>query len=169
MRNKSLSFQNLLVNLIPIKMEKIIAQIMPILATELNQYYGNSYIFPLPDWAVLQAQPELVYLLPIYGENGIKIAKQRVDFSVDFFNYSSVLYYADFLFQQMDTTLEIIAYVVFYHKKIRINKHLDYRQELTKEERAEQLSFNNSQPKVEISVHFFNRNLYSIDDLLHWK
>ncbi|WP_158960431.1 hypothetical protein [Myroides fluvii] len=150
-------------------MENTTTHIMKTIEADLNQYYGNAFIYPVPTWAVLHTMPELLYLLPIYGEEGIKIAKQQVNFTVDFSDYSSVVQYADFLFQQMDTAYEIIAYVVFYHQNLRIDKHPNYLQELTAQEQAEQQSFNDSQPKFNISVRFFNRDLGAIDDLLHWK
>ena len=131
-------------------------QLAQMIADELNQQYANKFIYAVPDWAILYAEPELLFILPIYGEEGIAITKQVVNFPVDFSSRSSVLYYAHFLESQMNKELEIKAYVVFYNKNILVGKDPNYLDLLTKEQEDEIRSYNDKRIKVEISACYFN-------------
>ncbi|MBB1139114.1 hypothetical protein [Myroides sp. WP-1] len=146
-------------------MEYPTTQIIQLIKKELDQQYGNKYIYAVPTWALLQSAPELLFILPVHGESGIAITKQRVDFSVDFSSIPSVLYYAHFLASQMDQNLEIKSYVVFFNKNIIISKDPSYSKKLTKKQEQELISYNDNRIQVDLTVRYFSSTFLPVATL----
>ena len=51
---------------------------------KIEDHYSDKFTYAMPDWAMLTAEPEIISILDIHSEEGVKIAKQKVDFPVDF-------------------------------------------------------------------------------------
>ena len=133
--------------------------------TELDNWYANKYIYAIPDWFVLVSQAELVALLPIYGQHGLQIIGQKVDFQVDFSNVNSILYYHKFLEDQMDKQLPVLGYVLFYNKNIVAKQDPTFKSDLTEFQQQEIRLYNQNRIKTDISCAYFNAELKSIDSL----
>ncbi|MGG5507994.1 MULTISPECIES: hypothetical protein [unclassified Myroides] len=134
------------------------SQLIQTIKEELDQQYGNKYTYAVPAWALLQADPQLLFILPVHGKSGIAIIKQRVDFTVDFSSTASVLHYAHFLDAQMDKSLGITSYVVFFNKNIIIGKDPDYPKKLTARQEQELLTYNDNRIQVDLTVRYFDSN-----------
>ena len=125
---------------------------------QLEKHYEDKYVYALPDWAMLSAEPTCIAVVTVYGTEGITIAKQRVDFRVDFKDPASVSQYADFLTQQMNTALDVVGYVVFFDKKVYLKKDPNYMEELTESQQLELDKQNQQKKDVEISIILLNKN-----------
>lgn len=125
---------------------------------QVEKHYEDKYVYALPAWAMLSAQPTRIAVVTVYGTEGIAIAKQRVDFRVDFKDPASVSQYADFLSQQMNTAHDVMGYVVFFDKKVYLKKDPNYIEELTKNQQLELDKQNQLKKDVEISIILLNKN-----------
>lgn len=125
---------------------------------QVEKHYEDKYVYALPDWAMLSARPTCMAVVTVYGTEGITIAKQRVDFRVDFKDPASVSQYADFLTQQMNTALDVVGYVVFFDKKVCLKKDPNYIEELTESQQLELDKQNQLKKEVEISIILLNKN-----------
>ncbi len=125
---------------------------------QVEKHYKDKYVYALPDWAMLSAQPICIAVVTLYGTEGIAIAKQRVDFRVDFKDPASISQYADFLTQQMNTAGDVMGYVVFFDKKVCLKKDPNYIEELTENLQLELDKQNQQKKEVEISIILLNKN-----------
>lgn len=130
---------------------------------EIEDHYSDKFIYALPNWAKLTGKPEIIAIVKIHGENGIAITKKRVDFHVDFESENSICNYAHFLNAQMDITLEIKGYVVFYVKNICIVKDSYYDKDLTDSEVTEMTKFNVDNKLMEILCMKFTKDFGKVD------
>jgi len=147
------------------KKEKIIQQIIQ----DIEKHYADKFTYAIPTWAKLSAQPEIISILPIHGKEGIVISKQRVDFDVNFSEISSIVRYSKFLSDQMNKELDILAYVVFFNKRIRAIKDPNYLPELTVLEENDRLKYNENQLEIDVSCLFFTAEFdltNSLDDVI---
>ncbi|WP_312314468.1 hypothetical protein [Empedobacter brevis] len=140
-------------------------KIIQVIKQEIENHYSDKFTYAIPDWAMLSAQPEIISTLPIHGEEGIQIAKQKVDFPVHFSDISSIVNYSGFLSKQMNIELEIIGYVVFYNKKIIAIKAPGYLEHLTELEENELIKFNADQKEEDLSLLYFDQNLKQVNSL----
>lgn len=125
---------------------------------QVEKHYEDKYVYALPAWAMLSAQPICIAVVTVYGTEGITIAKQRVDFRVDFKDPASVSQYADFLTQQMDTARDVMGYVVFFDKNVYLKKDPNYMEELTENQQLELDKQNQLKKDIEISIILLNKN-----------
>ncbi|MCJ7936072.1 MAG: hypothetical protein MUW56_21200 [Chryseobacterium sp.] len=132
---------------------------------KIENHYSDKFTYAMPDWAMLSAEPDIISILDIHGEEGVQIAKQKVNFPVDFYNISSVVDYVDFLSNQMNSQKEIIGYVIFYNKNTLIIKDPNYLQDLTAFQENELNKYNQTQSKVDISLLFTDQNWDEVDVL----
>ncbi|MGV4413606.1 hypothetical protein [Chryseobacterium sp. T1] len=131
--------------------------------------YSDKFTYAMPDWAMMSAEPDIISILDIHGKEGLQVAKQKVNFPVDFYNISSISEYVDFLSNQMDCQKEIIGYVVFYNKNMLIIKDPNYLQDLTVFQKNEIKKSNQAESQVDISLIILDQNwnkVNSLDDLL---
>ncbi|AZA98430.1 hypothetical protein EG359_01890 [Chryseobacterium joostei] len=136
---------------------------------KIENHYSDKFTYAMPDWAMMSAAPDIISILTIHSEEGVQIAKQKVNFPVDFYNISSVVDYVDFLSHQMNTQKEIIGYVVFYNKNTLIIKDPNYLQDLTAFQENELNKYNQAQSQVDISLMLTDQNwdeVNVLDDLL---
>ncbi len=140
-------------------------KIIQIIKQEIEKHYSDKFTYAIPDWAMLSVQPEIISILSIHGEEGIQIAKQKVDFPVHFSDISSIVNYSGFLLNQMNIELEIIGYVVFYNKKIIAIKDPGYLEHLTEFEENELIKFNADQKEEDLSLLYFDQNLNQVNSL----
>lgn len=144
--------------------EKIYKQ----LKRKLDAQYSDKFIYALPNWFRLSAAPEVICVLPIHGKEGLAIARQKVEFKVDFSDKLSVSNYVDFLNKQMPKKLMVVAYVVFFNKNIQGGQDGNYKVPLTVFEEREIIKYNNHCIDIDISVAFFDVNfneIASLDDV----
>src|SRR5690606_17569464 len=125
---------------------------------QVEKHYEDKYVYALPDWAMLSAEPTCIAVVTVYGTEGITIAKQRVDFRVDFKDPASISQYADFLTQQMNTVYNVVGYVVFFDKNVYLKKDPNYMEELTESQQLELDKQNQQKKDVEISIIILNKN-----------
>ena len=136
---------------------------------KIEDHYSDKFTYAMPDWAMLTAEPEIISILDIHSEEGVKIAKQKVDFPVDFNTISSVVNYVDFLSNQMNSQKEIKGYVIFYNKNTLLIKDPNYLQDLTAFQESELNKYNQTQSQVDISLLITDQNWNEVnllDDLL---
>lgn len=136
----------------------------------IEAHYADKFTYALPDWAMLTGNPEFVTIIKVHGLAGISICKQRVAFPVSFSDIASISRYADFLNQQMDKSLAIVAFVVFYNKQIKVAKDPQYTVSLTTEEESALNQYNEKQTAVEISLITLNSDfepIGSLDEVEH--
>lgn len=132
---------------------------------QVEKHYKGKYVNALPEWAMISADPDIVAVITLYGVEGIAIAKQGVDFEVDFKDSTSVNHYADFINNQMDITLDVLGYVVYFDKRIFIKKDPMYKKELSDNQIAEMYMYNNLGKELEISILYLNKSHEPFDDL----
>ena len=130
---------------------------------EIEHHYQDKFTYALPTWAKLSGQPEIIAIINVHGDKGIAITKQPVDFPVDFANENSICTYARFLNEQMDTSLEIIGYIVFYAKNICVVKDPLYHRDLTAAQNTEIAKFNAGNNPIEISCMRFTKDFLKVD------
>ena len=136
---------------------------------KIEDHYSDKFTYAMPDRAMLSAEPEIISILDIHSEEGVKIAKQKVDFPVDFNTISSVVNYVDFLSNQMNSQKEITGYVIFYNKNTLLIKDPNYLQDLTAFQESELNKYNQTQSQVDISLLITDQNWNEVnllDDLL---
>lgn len=132
-------------------------------------HYADKFTYALPQWAMLSAKPEIIEVLYVYGDHGVSIAKQKVNFEVDFKNCSSIKMYVDFLMNQMNTALDIVGYVYFYNKNIFACKDKNYAKPLTSSEEEELKKTNLRDGAIDSSILItdkFGNVIESLNDLL---
>lgn len=132
---------------------------------KIENHYSDKFTYAIPDWAMLSAEPDIISILDIHSEEGVQIAKQKVNFPVDFYNVSSVADYVDFLSNQMNSQKEVIGYVIFYNKNILIIKDPNYLRDLTAFQENELNKYNETQSQVEISLILTDQNWNEVDVL----
>ena len=130
---------------------------------KIEDHYSDKFTYAMPDWAMLSAEPEIISILDIHSEEGVKIAKQKVDFPVDFNTISSVVNYVDFLSNQMNSQKEITGYVIFYNKNTLLIKDPNYLQDLTAFQESELNKYNQTQSQVDISLLITDQNWNEVD------
>ena len=130
---------------------------------KIEDHYSDKFTYAMPDWAMLSAEPEIISILDIHSEEGVKIAKQKVDFPVDFNTISSVVNYVDFLSNQMNSQKEITGYVIFYNKNTLLIKDPNYLQDLTAFQESELNKYNQTQSQVDISLLITDQNWNELD------
>ena len=130
---------------------------------KIEDHYSDKFTYAMPDWAMLSAEPEIISILDIHSEEGVKIAKQKVDFPVDFNTISSVVNYVDFLSNQMNSQKEITGYVIFYNKNTLLIKDHNYLQDLTAFQESELNKYNQTQSQVDISLLITDQNWNEVD------
>ena len=130
---------------------------------KIEDHYSDKFTYAMPDWAMLSAEPEIISILDIHSEEGVKIAKQKVDFPVDFNTISSVVNYVDFLSNQMNSQKEITGYVIFYDKNTLLIKDPNYLQDLTAFQESELNKYNQTQSQVDISLLITDQNWNEVD------
>lgn len=130
---------------------------------KIEDHYSDKFTYAMPDWAMLTAEPEIISILDIHNEEGVKIAKQKVDFPVDFNTISSVVNYVDFLSNQMNSQKEITGYVIFYNKNTLLIKDPNYLQDLTAFQESELNKYNQTQSQVDISLLITDQNWNEVD------
>lgn len=130
---------------------------------KIEDHYYDKFTYAMPDWAMLSAEPEIISILDIHSEEGVKIAKQKVDFPVDFNTISSVVNYVDFLSNQMNSQKEITGYVIFYNKNTLLIKDPNYLQDLTAFQESELNKYNQTQSQVDISLLITDQNWNEVD------
>ena len=130
---------------------------------KIEDHYSDKFTYAMPDWAMLTAEPEIISILDIHSEEGVKIAKQKVDFPVDFNTISSVVNYVDFLSNQMNSQKEITGYVIFYNKNTLLIKDPNYLQDLTAFQESELNKYNQTQSQVDISLLITDQNWNEVD------
>lgn len=128
-----------------------------------NQWHSDKFMYALPDWYTLESEAEVVALLPIHGQQGLEISRQRVDFEVDFYNVNSVRHYSNFLEDQMNKELPVLGYVLFYNNNIIGKKDPNFNAELTPFQEEEIKRRNEQRIKVDISCAFFDSELNSLE------
>lgn len=119
---------------------------------KIEERYEDKFTYALPDWAILTGNPEIVSWVEVHGSEGIAITKMRVDFNVSFSDTSSVIYYADFLNNQMNKNLEKVGFVIFYDKNIFAKKNPNYSRDLTDDQNSELHIFNSEKSTTDISI-----------------
>src|SRR5690606_32311239 len=134
---------------------------------QVEKHYEDKYVYALPDWAMLSAEPTCIAVVTVYGTEGITIAKQRVDFRVDFKDPASVSQYADFLTQQMNTAPDVVGYVVFFDIKVYLKKDPHDMEELTESHQVELDRPNQQEKDGEISIILLNKNHEPVANLDH--
>lgn len=132
---------------------------------KIENHYSDKFAYAVPDWAMLSAEPDIITILQIHGVEGRQIAKQKVNFPVDFYNISSVADYVDFLSNQMNSQKEIIGYVIFYNKNLLMIKDPNYLQDLTAFQENELNKYNQTQSQVDISLLLTDQNWDEVDVL----
>lgn len=132
---------------------------------KIENHYSDKFTYAIPDWAMLSAEPDIISILDIHSEEGVQIAKQKVNFPVDFYNVSSVADYVDFLSNQMNSQKEVIGYVIFYNKNTLIIKDPNYLQDLTAFQENELNKYNETNSQVEISLILTDQNWNEVDVL----
>ena len=130
---------------------------------KIEDHYSDKFTYAMPDWAMLTAEPEIISILDIHSEEGVKIAKQKVDFPVDFNTISSVVNYVDFLSNQMNSQKEITGYVIFYNKNTLLIKDPNYLQDLTAFQESELNKYNQTQSQIDISLLITDQNWNEVD------
>lgn len=132
-------------------------------------HYADKFTYALPQWAMLSAKPEIIDILHIYGDQGVSIAKQKVEFAVDFKNTSSIKTYVSFLMNQMNTALDIVGHVYFYNKNIFACKDINYPKPLTEWEEGELKKTNLGDGSIDSSILITDKEgnvVESLNDLL---
>ena len=130
---------------------------------KIEDHYSDKFTYAMPDWAMLSAEPEIISILDIHSEEVVKIAKQKVDFLVDFNTISSVVNYVDFLSNQMNSQKEITGYVIFYNKNTLLIKDPNYLQDLTAFQESELNKYNQTQSQIDISLLITDQNWNEVD------
>ncbi len=131
---------------------------------KIEEHYEDKFTYALPDWAMLTGNPEIIAWVEVSGSEGIAITKQRVDFNVNFQDKLSIIYYADFLNNQMNKGLETVGYLIFYDKNIVAKKDLNYFQDLTHDQNSELLKFNSEKTTTDISILMLNAEYKLIEN-----
>lgn len=135
---------------------------------EIENHYADKRVYAIPEWAKLTGAPQIIAIVEIHGQAGLAIARQRVDFAVDFSEAASIENYARFLSWQMDTQLPTAGYILFYAKNAMAIKDPEHPNGLSDSEQAELARFNAGASKTEISLIILNESLEqaaSLDDL----
>ncbi|MHC5310540.1 hypothetical protein ACYSNM_10835 [Myroides sp. LJL116] len=141
----------------------MIEQMLTQVKQKEDQWYSHKVIYALPEWFSLVCDAKEVALLAVHGKEGLKVIRQRIDFKVDFYNEESILYYFNFLDNQMDKSLPVVGYVLFYNENIIAQKDKNYKKELTSFELEEIRKYNLERDKVKISTNYFDTNFNMID------
>ncbi len=137
----------------------IIQKGITLVKQKIEAHYSDKFIYALPDWAMLTGNPEMIAIVPIHGNEGILVTKQRVDFEVDFNDEHSIIYYTNFLINQMNDHLPLLGYVLFYKNVLIMQKDTNYALPLNDFESTEIIRFNNSNKSTDSSFIIFNKNL----------
>ncbi|MBF0598412.1 hypothetical protein [Faecalibacter rhinopitheci] len=95
------------------KIYKNSKEIIQLIVKKIEKHYEDKFTYAIPEWAILSANPEIVYIIPVHGTEGVTITKQRVDFNVNFSDIKSIIHYAQYLSDQMNIKHEILGYIVF--------------------------------------------------------
>lgn len=136
---------------------------------KIENHYSDKFTYAIPDWAMLSAEPDIISILDIHSEEGVQIAKQKVNFPVDFRTISSIVNYVDFLSNQMNKKKEITGHVIFYNKNTLIIKDPNYLQDLTAFQENELNKYNQTPSQVDIALLLTDQNwdeVEVLDDLL---
>lgn len=131
---------------------------------KIERHFEDKLTYALPEWAMLTGNPEIISWVEVRGSEGIASTKQRVDFNVNFQDKLSIIYYADFLNNQMNKHLETVGYVIFYDKNIVAKKDLNYFQDLTHDQNSELLTFNSEKSTTDISILMLNAEYKLIEN-----
>lgn len=121
--------------------------------------YSEKFVYALPDWAMLTGNPEPIAVVPIHGNEGILVSKQRVDFEVDFNDERSIIYYTSYLNTQMNNQLPLLGYILFYKNVLIIQKDPSYALPLSDFESAEIIRYNSNNTSRDFSFIIINKNL----------
>ena len=132
---------------------------------KIENHHADKFTYALPEWAMFTGDPKIIALLTIHGEEGLRIAKQRVDFEVDFYAAASVLYYVDFLKDQMNQQLDSIGYVFFYDANLVLVKDPNYSDALTPFQEDELQTYNKNMDRASISLLMVDKNLKEVSVL----
>lgn len=121
--------------------------------------YSDKFVYALPDWAMLTGNPEPIAVVPVHGNEGILVTKQRVDFEVDFSDERSIVFYTNYLNSQMNTHLPLWGYVLFYKNVLMVQKDPSYALALSDFESAEIIRYNSNNISTDFSFITFNKDL----------
>lgn len=145
--------------------KRMIEQLISQVKDKEDQWYSNKFMYALPDWFTLESEAEFVALLPIHGQDGVEIMRQRVGFEVDFYNVNSIVRYSNFLENQMCKELPVLGYVLFYNKNIVGKKDPNFKSELTPFQEEKIKLHYEQRIKVDISCAYFDSELNRLDSL----
>lgn len=121
--------------------------------------YSDKFTYALPDWAMLTGNPEMIAIVPIHGNEGILITKQRVDFEVDFNDERSIIYYTNYLHNHMNAHLPLLGYALFYKNVLMVQKDPSYALVLSDFESTEIIRYNSHNTSTNFSFITFNKDL----------
>ncbi|UXD71142.1 hypothetical protein MUK51_07570 [Sphingobacterium faecium] len=121
--------------------------------------YSEKFVYALPDWAMLTGNPEIIGVVQIYGNEGILVTQQRVDFEVDFGDEHSIIYYTNYLNNQMNAHLPLLGYVLFYKNVLIVQKDPNYPLTLSDLESEEIIRYNSNNISTDFSFIIFNKEL----------
>ncbi|WP_144243324.1 hypothetical protein [Sphingobacterium sp. ML3W] len=128
-----------------------------------EDHYSDKFTYALPNWAMLTGNPEMIAAVQIYGNEGIQVTLQRVDFKVDFNNEASIQRYVNHLNKQMKTTLPLLGYVLFYKNVLIMQKDPNYGLALSAFEASEITRYNSDNTTPNISFITLTKDLEMVE------
>lgn len=114
-------------------------------ALQIEKHYEDRFTYALFNWAMLSVDPEIVAMIKVYGNEGIAVAKERVDFKVVFKIKNSVWFYANYLNEKMNPIHDFKRYIVMFKDVIE--------------------KYNLDQNEFKILVLYFNPEVEIVDRL----
>lgn len=138
-------------------------KLIQIAKQKIEEHYQDKFTYALPDWAMLTADPEILAIVTVHGKEGVLTTKERVNFEVDFKHKESIQLYAAYLNRKMNTSLAIMGYIVFFDKKVYLQKDTNYPKELTANELDEIKKYNHENKELEIFILKFNTVFETVD------
>lgn len=142
---------------------KIIEKGVALAKQKIEAHYSDKFVYALPDWAMLTGNPEAIDVVLIHGNEGILITQQRVDFEVDFNDERSIIYYSNYLNNQMNALLPLLGYVLFYKNVLMVQKDPSYTLALSDLESAEIIRYNRNNTSTDFSFITLNKDLDLVD------
>lgn len=136
-------------------------EILQLIVQKVEEYYKDKFIYGIPEWAMLSSNPEIIYIIPVHGSEGIIITKQRVGFDVNFSDKKSIIHYAYYLSNQMNIEHEILGYIIFFDKHVYAKKDPTYKNDLTAFEQSELDNYPKN--KTDISILMLNDDFKEIN------
>lgn len=138
-------------------------KLLQIAKQKIEEHYQDKFTYALPDWAMLTADPEILAIVTVHGKEGILATKERVNFEVDFKHKESIQFYVTYLNRKMNTSLTIMGYIVFFDKKVYLQKDTNYPKELTANELDEIKKYNHENKELEIFILKFNTAFETVE------